>query len=218
MLENAKNSDTRIKVSDEVRKEIFKQVEDCYKSDVEEMIGEKKCWRRIGLTFETMSKVTVAVGGVLSFSSGYFGSNILSFISGSVSVLSLSLLQFGSFGFKQGKKQASDLNVLLRKLDLETVPVLENEPDGLINGNERKAIDKGFNIVLDESMVHPVSDSRNLFHIKSPLNNILDNTFRKTKPKINNITVTNETSENSEVTNNKNNVTLPMTDEINNSV
>lgn len=192
MTENTKNSETRIKVSDEVRKEIFKQIEECYKSDVEEMIGGKKCWRRMGLTFETMSKITVAIGGVLSFSSGYFGSNILSFISGSVSVMSLSLLQFGSFGFKQGKKQANDLNILLKKLDLETVPVLEDEPDGLINGNERKVTDKGFNIVVDENTRNSLSNYPTTGHSKNYLDNDLDNSFRKSKAKINNIIVTNE--------------------------
>ena len=202
MTENTKNSETRIKVSDEVRKEIFKQIEECYKSDVEEMIGGKKCWRRMGLTFETMSKITVAIGGVLSFSSGYFGSNILSFISGSVSVMSLSLLQFGSFGFKQGKKQANDLNILLKKLDLETVPVLEDEPDGLINGNERKATDKGFSIMVDENTRNSLSNFSATGHSKNHLDTDLDNSFRKLKPKINNIIVTNE----------KENVKIPTTD------
>jgi hypothetical protein len=138
-----KNPETKIKVSEETRKIIFEDVEECYKSDIREAIQGKKCWRHTGLTFETISKITVAIGGVLSFSSGYFGSDVLSFISGSVSVVSLALLQFGTFSFKQGKKQANDLNILLKKLDLDTMPVMEDEPDALAIGNERKVVDKG---------------------------------------------------------------------------
>jgi len=65
----------------------------------------------------------VAVGGVLSFSSGYFNSPLLSFISGSVSTISLACLQFSSFSYIQNKKQSEQLNVLLKTLDLDIVPV-----------------------------------------------------------------------------------------------
>jgi len=203
MTENTKDSETKIKVSEEVRKEIFLKIEDCYRSDVSEMIGGKKCWRRIGITFETMSKITVAVGGVLSFSSGYFGSSILSFISGSVSVTSLALLQFGTFGFKQGNKQASDLNILLNKLDLETIPVLEDEPDALINGNETKADDKRKSLKF--SLAKKSGDNQPDLMLTENLPVQLDNyaneqfeiemvtPSRKPKAKINNIIVTDDT-------------------------
>lgn len=137
------NAEHKIKVSEETRKEIFKQVEINYMNDVQEMICGKKCWRRTGITFETMSKVTVAVGGVLSFSAGYFNSNILSFISGSVSVVSLALLQFGSFGFKQSNKRGNDLNILLKKLDLDTIPVIGDDPDALAIDNNKTMMFKG---------------------------------------------------------------------------
>lgn len=106
-----------------------------------------------------MSKVTVAIGGVLSFSSGYFGSNVLSFISGSVSMISLALLQFGTFSFKQGKKQSNSLNIILKKLDLDTMPVMGDEEDSLSNGNERKAIDKGIPTINNNETLNSVCDS-----------------------------------------------------------
>ena len=195
MTENLKKSETKIKVSDEVRKEISNQIEECYKSDISEMIGSKKCWRRMGLSFETLSKITVAVGGVLSFSSGYFNSTILSFVSGSVSVMSLSLLQFGSFGFKQSKKQANDLNILLKKLDLETFPVLEDDPDSLINGNEKKTVDKvvdnAINVVVEDNNINCLK-KRESHDVINKLTDDLDMRFVKSNPKVNNIIVTNE--------------------------
>jgi hypothetical protein len=126
---NATQTIHTTKVSEETKKEIFNDVEESYKKDIREMIFGKTCWRRTGISFETLSKVTVAIGGVLSFSSGYFDSKVLSFISGSVSVISLALLQFGSFSFMQSKKRASDLNILLKKLDIDTIPIIDDIPD-----------------------------------------------------------------------------------------
>jgi hypothetical protein len=102
---------------------IEKLIEPSYKNDINSMIKGKTCWRKTGMTFETMSKLMVAVGGVLSFSSGYFNSPLLSFISGSVSTISLACLQFSSFSYIQNKKQSEQLNVLLKTLDLDIVPV-----------------------------------------------------------------------------------------------
>jgi len=202
MTENIKkNLETLIKVSEETRKIIFADVEECYKSDIKEAIQGKKCWRHTGLTFETVSKITVAVGGVLSFSSGYFNSNILSFVSGSVSVVSLALLQFGSFSFKQGKKQANDLNILLQKLNLDTMPIMEDEPDALTNGNERKATDKGIlnanniDALNSVSDITPIdldnahSDTKLATSLDIDLDIDLDSPFRKSKPKIKNIII-----------------------------
>jgi hypothetical protein len=109
---------------------IEKLIEPSYKNDIKTMIKGKKCWRITGMSFETMSKIMVATGGVLSFSSGYFNSQILSFISGSISTISLACLQFSSFSYIQNKKQSEELNILLKTLDLETVPILPLIDDG----------------------------------------------------------------------------------------
>lgn len=159
MFNNSKKlKDNKIIVSDEARKNIFEYVENCYKSDVVELIDTKKCWRTTGITFETLSKITVAVGGVLSFSSGYFNSNILSFISGSVSVISLALLQFSTFANNQSKKRANDLNVILNKLDLQTIPIFDEiAMQHLSSGNERKGF--GSKGLINNNDYSPVSMS-----------------------------------------------------------
>jgi hypothetical protein len=187
-LGNAKKSEIKnetFKVSEEVKREITRYIEESYKSEVQEMIKSKKCWRRVGLSFETMAKITLALGGIFSFSSGYFDSMVLSFISGSICTSGLALLQFGAFGFKQGKKQASDLNTLLSKLELDTMPILGNEPDGLMNGNEKKIVDKG----LNETIINIKPITMNGEETKKTLEEEIEeeietNTFRKTKPKI----------------------------------
>ena len=117
-----------IVVGDDIKVHIVKElIEPMYISDVKNAIKEKKCWKVTGQLFETFSKVLVAVGGILSFSSGYYSYPTLGFVAGSVSTVSLAMLQFSSFSYGQNKKQSSELNILLTKLDIDTVPELSRE-------------------------------------------------------------------------------------------
>ena len=121
------------KVRDEVKQRIMTQyVESSYEHDVESLILGRRGWKRMGQAFETMSKVFLALGGILSFSSGYYHIGSLSFLSGSVSVISLAFLQFSSFCYLENKKQSNELNIILRKLGLETVPELSRESENVI--------------------------------------------------------------------------------------
>jgi hypothetical protein len=92
-------------------------------------ISGKKMWRTIGISFETASKVMVALGGIFSFSAGVYRSETLSFVSGSISCMSLALLQIASFSYKENKKQGDELNILLKKLKLDTIPSMPRSED-----------------------------------------------------------------------------------------
>ena len=117
-----------IEVGENIKVQIMKDlIEPMYISDVKSAIKEKKCWKLTGQVFETLSKVLVAVGGIISFSSGYYSNPTLGFVAGSVSTVSLAMLQFSSFSYGQNKKQSSELNILLTKLDIDTVPELSRE-------------------------------------------------------------------------------------------
>jgi hypothetical protein len=117
-----------IEVGENIKVQIMKDlIEPMYISDVKSAIKEKRCWKVTGQVFETLSKVLVAVGGIISFSSGYYSNPTLGFVAGSVSTVSLAMLQFSSFSYGQNKKQSSELNILLTKLDIDTVPELSRE-------------------------------------------------------------------------------------------
>ena len=125
-----------IKVGD-VKLQISKElIEPMYISDVKTAIREKKCWRVTGQIFETMSKALVAVGCIISFSSGYYNNPELGFVAGAVSTVSLALLQFASFSYGQNKKNGSELNLLLNKLNIDSVP--EMNRDGSKNDDSQK--------------------------------------------------------------------------------
>lgn len=117
-----------LKISNEIKLKIIHEIiEPFYIHDISSKIRNKKCWKRTGQIFETVSKVLVAVGGIISFSSGYFNDPLLSFFAGAISTLSLATLQFSSFAYSENKKQGQELNILLKKLDLDTVPIVEQQ-------------------------------------------------------------------------------------------
>jgi len=118
------------KVSIDTKVEIMsKYVEPAYKKDVKELIHGKRCWRITGQSFETISKVFVAIGSIISFAAGVYNETNLSFIAGAVSTFSLATLQFASFSYKENKKQSTELNTLLKNIDLATIPVIDRSVD-----------------------------------------------------------------------------------------
>lgn len=131
--------ENNFKIRDNVKiKIVHELIEPFYLNDIKSMIRGKKYWKLSGQIFETVSKVLVAIGGIMSFSSGYFNDPLLSFLAGSISTLSLATLQFSSFAYVENKKQGQDLNVLLKKLNLDVIPVLERRTDSVQPPTERR--------------------------------------------------------------------------------
>jgi len=128
----------KIEISDDTRIYIIdKLVEPYYKNIIKNTINGRLCWRKTGILFETVSKIMVAFGSILSFSAGYYHDETLSFISGSISCLSLAFLQLSSFSYKENKKQSEELNILLKKLKLDTIPVFERQADTQMRSYQR---------------------------------------------------------------------------------
>jgi hypothetical protein len=142
------------KIRDSIKVQIVHElIEPFYLDDIKSMIRGKKCWKLSGQIFETVSKVLVAVGGIISFSSGYFNDPILSFLAGSISTLSLATLQFSSFAYTENKKQGQDLNVLLKKLNLDVIPILERRTDAVQN---HSMSDKPSEIIIGDELLIPI--------------------------------------------------------------
>jgi hypothetical protein len=142
------NDKDKIEISHETREFIVDTlVEPYYKDMVKTTINGKKWWRNLGISFETASKVMVALGGIFSFSAGYYHDDTLSFVSGSISCMSLAFLQIASFSYKENKKQGDELNILLKKLKLDTVPSMPRSEDqsAMYSSREspRRAPDRG---------------------------------------------------------------------------
>lgn len=114
-------------VSEKTKTKIVAElIEPLYVNDVKGAITSIKCWKTTSRVFETISKILVAGSGIVSFASGYFGYPVLGFISGSISTVSVAMLQFATYASRENKKTTEELNILLDKLDIERVPVIDN--------------------------------------------------------------------------------------------
>ena len=129
-------------------------IEPFYLDDIKSMIRGKKCWKLTGQFFETFSKILVAVGGIMSFSNGYFTDPLLSFLAGTISTLSLATLQFSSFAYMENKRQGQDLNILLKKLDLDVIPILERRADATVN-QATSLVEKPSEIIIGDDVIVP---------------------------------------------------------------
>ena len=125
-------------VSNDVKKDILTNlIEPSYKADIKNNLRLKKFFKRAGLTFETLSKLFVGIASIVSFASGIYKYESLSFLAGSTSVVSLVLLQYSSYSYRESKKITIEINDMLQKLNLETITVCTgSEPNGSENGSD----------------------------------------------------------------------------------
>jgi hypothetical protein len=100
-------------------------VEPSYFIDVNETIKGRKCWRISGHVFESLSKILLAASGVISFAAGVYDDKLLSFIAGTLSTVSLATFQFSLYSLRMHKKNSLELNQLLDKLNIDTLPIFE---------------------------------------------------------------------------------------------
>ena len=98
-------------------------VEPQYKKDIIRNLHLRKKFKNYGLLFETLSKFFVGVSSVTSFSSGIYKYQIFSFLAGTASVVSLVLLQYSSFSYRESKKISLELNETLKKLNITTLNI-----------------------------------------------------------------------------------------------
>jgi len=116
----------KIIVGDLLKEKILKDlVEPSYFIDVNETIKGRKCWRISGHVFESLSKILLAVSGVISFAAGVYDDKLLSFIAGTLSTVSLATFQFSLYSLRMHKKNSLELNQLLDKLNIDTLPIFE---------------------------------------------------------------------------------------------
>jgi hypothetical protein len=116
-------SNRTMTVRDHIKQKILiEHIEVGFINDVKNGIRDRNCYNTAGKAFETLSKIFIAFGGILSFSSGYFSNPHLSFAAGSVSTVSLAFLQFSTFCYKESMKNQENVNTILRDLEIQNLP------------------------------------------------------------------------------------------------
>ena len=112
-----------LEISEELKKDILVNViEPNYKSDITSSLKLKRKFKLFGLTFESLSKLFLGISSVTSFASGIYKYQLLAFFAGTTSVISLVLLQYSSFSYRESKKITSEINNILKKLNITPIP------------------------------------------------------------------------------------------------
>ena len=190
----------KIEIDHETRAYIIDNlVEPYYKETIKNTIEGKKIWRTLGISFETLSKVLVAVGGIVSFSSGYYHSENLSFFAGSISCLSLALLQLSSFSYKENKKQSEELNMLLKKLKLDTIPELERNVETSCNANTKSPLRESTLNIDDYNTSNSIIKHSNVNHSNVNHSNVNHSNVNDNNNNNNNTIINHSVNNHSEV-------------------
>jgi hypothetical protein len=111
-------------VSPELKNDILVNlIEPQYKQDIIRNLVLRKKFKNYALTFETLSKLFVGITSVMSFASGIYKYELMSFLAGTSSITSLVLLQYASFSYRESKKISIEINDTLKKLNIISLNV-----------------------------------------------------------------------------------------------
>ena len=132
-------------ISDNLKNDILVNlVEPQYKNEIIRNLSLRKKFKNYALVFESLSKLFVGITSVMSFASGIYKYEVMSFLAGTSSVVSLVMLQYASFSHREYKKITIELNDMLKKLDIVTL--------NMENGSTTESLDN-----LEQQPSTPVS-------------------------------------------------------------
>ena len=105
-------------------------IEISYYDDVKKGLHYRYKWKKIGDITEAIAKIVSGLSVVFAFASGFFNISYLSFIAGCLGTLSLVLLQFSSYAFKESSERTRQINKILSKLGISSlVDIIEKKED-----------------------------------------------------------------------------------------
>jgi hypothetical protein len=131
------NSDTKISLPKLINENEFKKnmIEKYIKPSTEKEIESLSIWRykweRISDWFETLGKIVSGVAAIVAYASGFFESqscNItyLSFVSGTIGILSITIVQIGTYCRKKSKIEESELKRIIKDLSQKNLEFPED--------------------------------------------------------------------------------------------
>ena len=115
-------SETRTRIKEKLNKTI--------EHDITDTIRWRYIWRKSGNVTEGLSLITSLVSTVLSFSAGAFNHTTLAFAAGCLGSVSLALMRATSYSMKESKEREEQLNILLEKARITSIPSLIQNEDG----------------------------------------------------------------------------------------
>lgn len=110
-------------------------VQPTYIFDLKDTLKWRFRWRKIGNILYIVSKLLTIVGAVLAFSETYFQVTYLALASGIITLLGVLILQLGDSSQKESKRKTHEANDILKSLNIDGVPELDDEAKNNDNNN-----------------------------------------------------------------------------------
>ena len=120
----------KISSFDQDRTDLQKKMDETMKRQTHELIDASAIWRTASEVCEFSSKMSVAIGSIVSYSaasevSGMY-SKKLAFIGGSLTAVGATLINLSTFCHKQSHERSHALAELAKRLDLRYTDITDN--------------------------------------------------------------------------------------------
>ena len=112
---------------DNTKNRINNLINQNYYSDLKYNIGSKSRLKIISDWSDGLAQLLMGISVVLAFAAGYFDHYILSFIAGCMGTISMVVLKFSSYAMKESKERTDQVNLILRKLGIDTIPIVNTD-------------------------------------------------------------------------------------------
>ena len=121
-------SETSKKVKTSNFKEKIKEkIDKTYEKEINDNLNSWVCCRRAGHILEGVAQVFSVSATIMAFASGFYDNKMLSFISGCLGSMALAVQKTSAFTLKESKERTIALNILLKKINIDTLPEIVEE-------------------------------------------------------------------------------------------
>lgn len=125
------NSVDRTHTGSMVERSAHTMLAQMYDDEVHGALVWRQRWKKVGDSFEAVSKGLTGISAVLAFAASAVDSiktaDILSFTSGTIGTMGLVLLTYATYASKESRQRTTELNTLLRTIGVTPVPQITED-------------------------------------------------------------------------------------------
>ena len=109
------------------QEKIKEKIDKTYEKEINDNLNSRVCCRRAGHILEGVAQVFSVSATIMAFASGFYNNKMLSFISGCLGSMALAVQKTSAFTLKESKERTIALNILLKKINIDTLPEIVEE-------------------------------------------------------------------------------------------
>lgn len=111
----------KMEADQSLKDKILNKLEEYYYEDITHNMNSRKNYKLTSDIMEVLGHIALILSIILSFSSGYFKYEWLSYISGCTGVISVGLFRFSSYTLKESKERTLIVNTILKSLNMKEI-------------------------------------------------------------------------------------------------